>query len=379
MLVYIIPIVLCLLGIFVYDKHNSKKGYILFCFVVVYLAFLAGLSYRVGSDAGSYMDTYTTIPTFANLTIKKISYSEYQPLYFLLCVFCKSIIKEIWLMHLVQSTIVCFSFSIFLNKYCSRKFTGLLFFIFFVYPYFCYEIYKESIAVSIFLIGYLYLQEKKYVRYFIFVIVALGFHFSAIFAFIIPFISKLRFNFKFFICAGIAGLFYLSFLTFIPDLIPLLISNDYILSKFDYYTLSLTEQLNENWYIDSFLRNVFVPLVVCIWYKIRKQSIPYEWAFCFYVILGLGTLEFALLFERPLNYFLPFIVVALVKIVERERLRFKHVTIPTITIIFVFWLAVRGLFYLRGETYRLLIPYESIFTKTINTPRENVVFDIHPN
>lgn len=374
MLVYIFPIVLCLYGAFFYDRRFQKKGFILFYFIIAYLILLAGLSYRVGGDSGSYMDTYSSIPTLEHLTGKKISYSDYQPLYFLLCVICKSVVKEIWLMHLVQSAIVCSSFSFFIRKYTSWKFTGLLLFSLFIYPYFCYEIYKESIAVSCFLLGYPYLQEKKYIRYLIFAALALGFHFSGFIAFLIPFIPKLRFNFKFLIWVGVAASLFLLLWTYIPDFI----SSEFILSKFDYYTLSVTKQLNDNWYLDSFLRHVFVPLTVCLWYKIRKQIIPFEWAFCLYIILGIGTLEFAFLFERPLNYFLPFIVVALVNIMEQEKHRLRHIRLTTIAVVMVFWLAARGLFYLRAETWRLLIPYESIFTKRVNTARENVVFDIHP-
>lgn len=375
MLVYIFPIVLCLYGAFVYDRRYLKKGNILFYFIVIYLALLAGLSYRVGSDSGYYMDSYSLIPTFENFTMKKMSYSEYQPLYFLLCVFCKSIVKEIWLAHLVQSVIVCFSFSFFLKKLITWKFTGLLLFSLFIYPYFCYEIYKESIAVSIILCGYPYLQKKEYIKYYICAILALGFHFSAIFAFIIPFIIKLKFNIKFFIIGGIVTFLYSSLL----DFLPFFITSDFIMGKIDYYSLGLTKQLNDNWYLDSFLRNVFVPLVTCLWYKLRKQNIPYEWAFCIYIVLGFGTLDFALLFERPLNYFLPFIVIALIKIMEQEKLKLKYIKLTSVAVVFVFWLAARGLFYLRGETYRLLIPYESIFTETVNSARENVVYDIHPN
>ena len=375
MLVYIFPIVLCLFGILIYDRYFYKSGNILYYFIVAYLAILAGLSYRVGSDSGFYMDSYTQIPTIDELTVKSLSNSEYQPLYLLLCTFCKYFENEIWLLHLVQSSIVCFSFSYFLRKYSSWKFTGLLLFSLFIYPYFCYEIYKESLAVSCFLLGYPYLQKNKYIKYYIFAFLGIGFHLSAILIFAVPFIQGLKFNYKYLLWLGVATFFYISLLKFVP----FLITSEYVIGKVDYYTLSLTKKINENWYIDSSLRNILVPLSVSLWYKFRKQNLTFEWAFCVYVILGCGTLGFALLFERPLNYFLPFIVVALVKIIEQERLSIRHVRMTTFSIVLVFWLAARGLFYIRSEIWRLLIPYESIFTENVNAKRENVVYEIHPH
>lgn len=68
MLVYIIPTIYCLWGIYQYD-YRKRSEWKLECyyFLSLYLAVIAGFSYKVGGDAGFYMESYAFIPTLENL------------------------------------------------------------------------------------------------------------------------------------------------------------------------------------------------------------------------------------------------------------------------------------------------------------------------
>lgn len=380
MLVYIIPTIFCLFGIYRYDykRHITARKECFYC-LCMYLTLIAGLSYKVGSDSIFYMDAYSEIPTLSQLKSAYFSESPYQPLFFLLCVLCKSVTPKIWLMHLVQSYIVCFAYFKFINENTRFIFTGALMFMTCMYPYFCYEIYKESLAIAMMLLGYNYLPQKKYIKYYVFAFLATMFHFSGIIAFFIPFIGNLKFNKFFLIWIAVLATLLTVFQTFILYIIQsgIFKLSDIIIQKLDYYTLVVTDRYNDNWYLMALLRNVLVPLGTIICIKKLFKTIPFEWAFIIYILLGIGTLQFALIFDRPINYVLPFVVLSLSEVMGQSYRKRTYKFLTTFMVCFVFWFACRGWFYAREETWRLMIPYESIFDERTDTKRENVILHIH--
>lgn len=374
MLIYLFPTLLCLFGIYQFDYVNAKKGK-LECYYILaaYLVVIAGLSYKVGSDSSFYMETYDNIPSLGKLRLVDFSETTYQPLYFLLCALCKSVTSNIWLLHLVQSAIVCFVFFSFIRNNTRYLFTGAFMFMTCVYTYFCYEIYKESLAVCMMLWGYKYLTQKKYLVYYLFAIASIMFHFSGIMAFIIPFLRYIKFNKVFFIWVGILLFIVTGFQTYVSYLGL----NDTLLQKLDYFLYVATEKYNTNWFIMAFIRNVFVPLCVVILIKIIYKRIPIEWSFSAYILLGIGTLQLAIIFERPMNYLLPFLVLSISEVFGEtyHKVRFKFLSM--FVACFVFWFACRGWFYARNETWRLMIPYESIFDPKEDKGREKVRMLVH--
>ncbi|WP_165157737.1 EpsG family protein [Parabacteroides sp. ZJ-118] len=374
MLVYIIPTIYCLWGIYHYDyRQNSEGKIVCFYLLSVYLAVISGLSYKVGGDSGFYMDLYTFVPTLESLKKSDYSDSSYQPLYFLLCVLCKSITPKIWLMHLIQSLIVCIVYFRFIRNHTRYLFTGAFMFMTCMYTYFCYEIYKESIAVSMMLIGYQYLPQKKYLKYYIYATLSIMFHFSGIIAFFIPFLRKLKFNKVLLIWIGVLLFVLTGFQTYVTYFI----SSDMIIQKLDYYVLVATDKYNDNWYLMALIRNVLIPLFTAILFKQLYKNVPNQWSYVLYVLLGIGTLQLAQIFERPINYVLPFVVLSLSEIMGGAYKKRAYKFLTTFFVCFIFWFGCRGWFYAREEVWRLMIPYESIFDEKNNREREKVIMQIH--
>jgi len=326
---------------------------------------------------GFYAEEFGYIPTFSKITAQSFYDSAYQPLYFLMCVTCKSIVPDIWFMHLCQTWIVCAVMFNFIRKRTTYIFSTALLFMLCMYPYFCFEILKESLAVSMLLIGYPYLEQKKYLKFFLFAGLALSFHFSGIIAFFIPFLQRCKFNKRFFWILIVVVFCGLKSEGWLERLTAYFLLGGTTAEKYNYYVHIAMDRFNINWFIDSFLRNVLVPVIVGIWMKWTYRKIQFEWAFCIYILLGLGTLEYAIIFERPLNYFLPFIVVSSGNLLGSGFQKVFYKKAITVLVCVAFWLGCRGLFYMRNEGWRLLIPYESVFEERIDIQREKVIDNIH--
>lgn len=380
MLVYIIPTIFCLLCIYLYDYKKEKIGR-RECFftLALYLAVISGLSYKIGGDSRFYMESFDEIPSLYALKIIDFSESPYQPLYLILCAACKTITPKMWLMHLVQSLIVCFAYFKFIKRNTLYIFTGAFMFMTCIYTYFCYEIFKESLAISMVLIGYKYLNEKKYLKYYFYAFLSLMFHFSGIIAFLFPFLIHLKFNKVFFIWISVLILILVSFETYLTFLIENgdLIPSELLIQKLGYYVIVATDKYNENWFLMALIRNVLVPIGAVITIKILQKTLPFEWAYVIYILLGIGTLQLALIFERPMNYFLPFVVLSLSEIMGTMYRKGFSKFFITFTTCFIFWFACRGWFYSREEVWRIMIPYESIIDEKEDRERENVVMKLH--
>lgn len=199
------------------------------------------------------------------------------------------------------------------------------------------------------------------------------FHFSGIVAFLIPFLRKLKFNKLLIIWIGVLLIILTGFETYVTYFV----SSDIIIQKLDYYVLVATGKYNDNWYLMALIKNVLIPLFTAMLFKILYKQLSFEWAFVVYVLLGIGTLQLALIFERPINYALPFVVLSLSEIMGRAYRKPVYKFLTTFFVCFIFSFGCRGWFYAREEVWRLMIPYESIFNEKINNEREIVIMNIH--
>lgn len=375
MILYILPILYCFFAIYYFDiLGNRRQRLVCYYVVLIYIVFLSGLSYRVGGDTIFYAEAFRDIPTLHQISWKEFLDTTYQPLYFLLCVVCKSITEDFWFMHLCQSWIVCSVCFYFIRKETDYIFSGALLFIGCIYPYFCFEILKESLAICMTLLGYLQLQKKNYYKFYVFAVLAFLFHFSGVIAFFIPLMRRIKLN-KFFFLWMLA---MLGVMLFINNYISnMTIFGDMIAEKYAFY-MDVAGERNNNWIIVAFIRYVLIPLFAFIWLRWTYRKVNFEWAYCTYILFGIGTLGLGIIFERPINYVLPFVVVSLCDLlgVSYRRRISRH--IATVLVCLLFWVGCRGIFYMREEIWRLLIPYESVFSERQDPLREKVIRKIHP-
>lgn len=372
MILYILIIVLFLIGIYAYDiKNNKYRKLEYYYFICIYLTLLAGLSYRLGSDGPSYEEWFNEIPSLDNLKKADFEYSSVQPLFLILGSLSKFIINDVWLFHSIQSGIVCFTTFWFIRKYTKYIFTAGLVFVVCIYTYFCFEIWKESLAISMIIIAYYYLDRNQWGKYVIYGVIGFLFHFSGLIFILIPILKRLKFNLIFFIIIGILWVLFEA----IVQYMQVFMYSDLLIAKYDRY-MEVKDNLNATWYLMSFCKNVIAPMVIGLWFKLLFSKFEFEWSYGTYVLLGIGALQFAVIFERPTNYFLPFIVVSISQLIGLSK-RFHKNLFITVVLSFMFCISCRLPFFLSHEGWRVLIPYESVFTKEKNSEREKTISIIH--
>lgn len=192
MLIYILVLLLLLLPLLFLKRQDSKNSNMYYWFEFIVLFLLMGLRYRVGGDSLRYELYYNNHPNLDQLFATPIWWlTGFQPLWTLLMALCKSFTNDFVFFQLIHSFIVNGIVFFIANKYKASRYTFTLLYYFILYPYFCTEIMRESIAVVCFMLGYIWLMNEKRILYFIMCVVAFLFHASALFLFFIPFIQPI--------------------------------------------------------------------------------------------------------------------------------------------------------------------------------------------
>ena len=171
-----------------FDKRkwsNSAQRWWAFEWLVLVL--LAGLRYRVGGDTLGYFDMHSNMPTLVDLAKEKnLLDLQYMPLWHLFVALCLQITKDFVFLQIIEAIIVNSVIFWFIKKYANRPFLTVIFYFFMIYPYYNMEMLRQVLSVCCFLLAIPSLIEKKFVRYYLWTIVALGFHHSAIVLLLVP-------------------------------------------------------------------------------------------------------------------------------------------------------------------------------------------------
>ena len=194
---YIVIALIILLCSFVYDfgerKNNDKD--IVFFVVLFILVLFMGLRYRIGIDTIRYEGSfYTYVPTLSNLSLYHFSDGRVEPLFLIFESLTKTLFGEFEYFQIIHSfltnALICF----YLKKHCKYIFFSI--FIYYIWRYipFTTEELRASIAISICLFANDFLLEKKYIRGVSLIILAFGFHTSALFMLIMILFRKVKFD-----------------------------------------------------------------------------------------------------------------------------------------------------------------------------------------
>lgn len=172
---------------YVYDYRGVRQMRF-FWMVIMWLVLvgIAGLRYRLGVDSVAYEYEYPDLPDLSQLEYFKFDQTRYQPLYIVFTAICKSISADFVLFQLAHALVVNTVFFWFFNKFTKHSFTALTLYFLILYFPLNMEVMRESLAVSMFLLAWPMFKQGKWLWYYAFCLVALGFHLSAIITFIFP-------------------------------------------------------------------------------------------------------------------------------------------------------------------------------------------------
>lgn len=387
---YIIVLIMMLSAMLLYDYANIHKGR-LFVYYLIYIAFilLAGLRYKLGGDSFYYMEFWETYPSLSELWHYGFSdLSEgFQPLWYLLSAICRSISSDFVVFQIVHALIVNSVFAWFFWKNTQWPFFATLIYALFFFFYYNTGILRAALAVSMLLLGYPALRNKKWLRYYFWCFMALGFHLSAIFCFVFPafhILKKLDWKWIFvFIVTG----FVLSYASgFLPLLLKYTATSEVMSAKIEHYGTEIENDIYGGYnivgWIVWFCTIVFVPVFVLFFSNSKRDDIDRGFLFLF-VLLMIMSRRYGNLTIRMTDFLFPSFILLIVNVSydiykSTRKVPYALQRVLLLLVLMIFTYDRVSYRYLRplahGYFYQLYFPYTSVFDKTEYVERENLLY-----
>ena len=352
---------------------NKRKTYRKqYWFLCVILVLFMGLRYNVGGDSLAYTQYFDESTLLNQLTYFDLFQTRYPPLWVILVSSCKTLFEDFWSLQLIQSSFINVVLFSFFEKNTDRKFTAVTLYLFLYFLNFNTETMRAACSVAFFIIGYYYYSTNKWGLFYLFVLLAIGFHYEALPLLLLP-LAKLMntcsFNIKFLAIVSIIAIL----LTLSGDLVPAF--SDFfkesvvLYESISYYTDNIGEN-NLNGYVAYYLMQV--PYLFFIWDNRNKISKDILTMAILFVVLSLLALSFGMIMSRTRELFSPFVIILMSKTIGNIKTsRYMLVKIFAIVSLSVV-LIIKANYYLQDERWKLWFPYSSIFNPQDSPGREDL-------
>lgn len=382
-MIYILTIIILLFLVFHYDVNgNTKNKMIAYYLLMAWFIAVSGFQYRMGSDIKVYMIEFEDAEWF-DLSLDNFSFfSERQFGWTLLINLTKSLSGDFTILKMIQSIIVNYAVFRFLFKYCKMFFTAIFFYSIYIYLEFNFNVLRQSISIAFFLFSYQYLIEKKWIKYYLSVFIALMFHNTAIVLVFLPLVSLINIDVN---KIGVISILLLSLLV--------LLNFTGILNNIDIQNILLPELYDQgsvyfeddNYGSNSgyFLQFFFVSLVyilVSSFLFIRGRYENKLDIMMFYIYLIFLSLNSKIpIFSRLNLFFIPFYICLLATFVHEFPYTYFEKKISKLLImVFVVlfsYIPINSLFKINPVTGKANIvqfyPYYTIFDPKVSEDRES--------
>lgn len=375
-MIYIIVLIVLLLGFILFDVNRYKDHHNFYLyFEWLILVMLAGFRYKVGGDTIIYYNSFQNQPSLSELGTYDFSTSKYNILWFYFTGLCKLIYDDFFVVQIIHAIIVNTAFFSFFKKYAKYYFSAIL--LYFLMYYFTYntEIMRASLCVSIFLYGFDYFKKRKWIRYCIIAVFAMGIHLEALVMFILPVVfvlSKIRTNLVNII---IFVLFCIltSFINIIPYLQSIFVLSQQMSFVFDIYSQQ-TIHINVFGYVMYII--LMLPWLFYLWISKHEKNNILKGFILLYVFISFQAIHYSVFMSRVCDFLYPFTILALIKSVQIVKIRREVVL--NIIMFFLFFISIghRMNSYISNNHWLLFYPYSSIFDPQENEIRESLIYDI---
>ena len=356
---YFIPVILTILGIGLNDRLSSRGRKIYLCIILIYIVLLMGLRFRVGMDTLGYMQAYKNVVPLDKFFNLKIFAERHEPGYLFVCSLCRSFTKEFWPVQLIMSLITSGGVFIFLYRNCRNVFMGVFLFLILQWLYFSTEIMRESAAIGIFLVNFKNFQEKRWIKYYLFSIFSIAFHYSAILIWFLPFVKHLKPNLWFFIfCFGILAV------TPLVEQFNKMMALGVITDKISYYVKDV-DSVNMNWRISEMIKTGIPAILTIIVYHFSRHHSKFRPFILLQIIFCCGAFAIPVIFQRFTNYTTLFVTAALANYLVNYRVK-----VPLRITIIGFLCLTQSIYYY--SLYPTWFPYVSVIAPVTGQEREGL-------
>lgn len=207
-MIYVLTLLTIIIMVVRFDVQGQRRyADAFYQILLVWFIAVSGFAFNVGADIPGYMFEYDEYKWSKIQSLDDIlEFRHRQPGWVIVSLLCKFFTSNFLLFKLVEAVFVNVVIFRFIKKYCSYKFTGVLFYAVMLYLNLNFNALRQAYSLGFFLIGFDFLIEKKYVKYYIFVLLALMFHSSAAICLVFPFLQVIKINSKS-VIIGVAVIF----------------------------------------------------------------------------------------------------------------------------------------------------------------------------
>lgn len=311
-MIYLIPILLTLIGVVVYDyKQVASFRGVWVGVSWLSLVLIAGLRYQVGGDTLTYMSDfqYIIVP-LQDLTWDLIVENYYNVLWVVFNSACKSIWDDFTMVQLVHAVVVNSAVVYFFARHTKHIFTALFFYTVCFFLFYNTEIMRASLAMAVFLFGFSTLEKKQWLRYLLVMVIAYGFHSEALVMLLFPvchLLGRVHINIRTVsLLAGIA-VAMMGLLVFLPYVATLL----HLTERFAVFSHYIEYQSRLNIFGKMQYLALLVPWVLVLFMNKKTEYPLLRGMLVLFLMLSLPMLEYQVLFTRVTDFLKPACVVCL--------------------------------------------------------------------
>lgn len=351
------------------SKRNSSRVAVVVSLIM--LSLLAGLRYRVGTDTLSYMDEYY-----------KYTSNDFRDKYlfgwYLFISTCKSLHLSFYIVQLILALFTNYAVISFLRKYANHFFSSFLLYYVIVYPALNFEILRQGVCISFFLLSFAFLDNKSYIKYYICAGIACLFHYSASVLLFIPLFSWIPINKK-------SGTVFLAIIAIVVALSSLLKEQIYQFSmglsflegrSFYYFSKVDTEEaFSIVPFVLNLTLNVVIPFIV-IRYQIYSERVTNAiLVVCLFSMIIYIVSAYMPIIYRINNYFQLFSLILFVDLFNYIRIHVKGRPFFVMLVLLLIFIGIKGRVYFANiegtPGYYRYYPYSSVFNEFKVSQREN--------
>lgn len=194
---YSIPyviLVLFIIAMYVMNRMKivSEKG----CRVIIIavLAFFIGLRGFIQSDFILYYPFYESISPITSPRMPALVYLRFEPGFLLYSMIMKAIVPNYHAWVFVNTLITLIAFDYIFKKYSRSVILSWLFFLLFNGLLIEFNLYRNILAIIIFLLSLKYIEERKFLQFFLMWLLSVTFHASALMYLPFYFIMNAKFK-----------------------------------------------------------------------------------------------------------------------------------------------------------------------------------------
>lgn len=373
-MIYLVVLVYILFLSFKFDRDKqvifkkSKKTHQIILYLA--LSFIAGLSYRLGIDCIRYEMKFDVIEPISHFSTFQLLLNSYEmdPLWTVLNSVVKYFSEEFYVLHLAVTLFVNSVIFWFVNKHAKYFFTTILLYYFIRYWAFNYEILREAISVSFFLLALDNIIDGKnnYLRYYLLALPAVFFQTFGFVVFFFPVFKILNVQ-KHLTSAVIITVILTPVIFFFVNKYTAsgLLMED-ASSKMESGYLEESSSFNIFGIIYSSATLVLPSLIMVYKSKGEVDDGLRSYAFLYPLVI-ITTFGYSMMYRMGNYAFIPFAICVGEYIHTAFR---KKDAIALLIFMMFFFFLIRPSF--NEMVYRRYIPYYSIFDEKIDLKREQI-------